>query len=64
VTCQHLKQTVCGEEVCGTCYGERLLKEPVPVVKQREPMPTYPCCGKPIALRMSDHHKCQREDTQ
>lgn len=28
---------VCGEHVCGTCYGERLMTEPVRRVKNGEP---------------------------
>lgn len=28
--CEHEKQQVCGEEVCGTCYGEALLTERIP----------------------------------
>lgn len=50
--------TVCGEPVCGTCYGERLLSEPFQTRRPVPPMPTYECCGKQYVVR-SDHHRCK-----
>jgi hypothetical protein len=36
--CGHATALVCGEEVCGTCYGEALLTEPLPMLVQRGPI--------------------------
>ncbi len=51
-------QVVCGEDVCGTCYGVALTTERLVTRRPVAPLPSYECCGKQYLLHRDDHHYC------
>ncbi len=57
-TCQGTMALVCGERVCGTCYGEALVAEPFRQPRPALPLPTYPCCGL-VYIHLDTHHHCE-----